>query len=102
MADQSQSSSFQAIFESALHHYQIQTDTPLVSHPLAEKLQNCESVEFVIAVLQDQARAISQFQGYNNRITKSLKVIVSVLYTLSASTAAIGLVRRNVSIGVPH
>ena len=100
MDDQSQSSSFRVLFESALHHYQIQTGTSLVGHPLAEKLQNCESAESVTAVLQDQVRAFSQFQRDNSRITKSLKGVVSVLYTLSASTAAISLVRRKVLRGV--
>ena len=100
MDDQSQSSSFRVLFESALHHHQIQTGTSLVGHPLAEKLQNCESAESVTAVLQDQVRAFSQFQRDNSRITKSLKGVVSVLYTLSASTAAISLVRRKVLRGV--
>jgi hypothetical protein len=102
MGDQSQTSSFRALFESALHDYQIQTGTALPSHPLAEKLQNCESVESVTAVLQDQARAFSEFRGDNGRTTKSLKGVVSVLYTLSTSTAAIGLVRRKALIGLPH
>ena len=102
MGDQSQSYRLRALFESALHDYQIQTGTPLASHPLAEKLQNCDSVDSVTAVLQDQARAFSEFRGDNGRFTKSLKGIVAVLYTLSTSTAAIGLVRRKASIGVPH
>ena len=76
--------------------------TPLASHPLAEKLQNCNSVESITAVLQDQAQAFCEFRGDNGKITKSLEGIVSVLYTLSASIAAIGLVRRKASIGVPH
>jgi len=101
MGDQSQSSRFRALFESALQDYQIQTGTALASHPLAGKLQNCDSVESVTIVIQDQARAFSQFRGDNARITKPLKGIVSVLYTLSASTAAIGLVRRKAPIGVP-
>lgn len=102
MGDQPQSSSFRALFESALHDYQLQTGTTLASHPLAEKLQDCDSVESVTTVLQDQARAFNEFRGDNGRITTSLKGIVSVLYTLSTSTAAIGLVRRSPLICVPH
>ena len=93
MSDPSQSSRFRALFEAALQDYQIQTGTTLVNHPLAEKLQNCNSVESVTAVLQEQARAFNEFLGDNGRITKSLKGIVSVLYTLSSSAASIGLVR---------
>ena len=102
MGDQSQSSRFQALFESALQDYQNQTGNALASHPLAEKLQLCDSVGSVTDVLQDQARAFSEFRGDNGRTARSLKGIVSVLYTLSASIAVIGLVRRKASIGVPH
>ena len=102
MGDQSQSSRFRTLFESALLDYQSQTGTALASHPLAEKLQNCDSVESVTALLQDQARAFSEFRGDGGRISKSLKGIVAVLYTLSASTATIGLVRRKASISVSH
>jgi hypothetical protein len=102
MGDQSQSSHFRALFESALQDYQSQTGTALVSHPLAEKLQNCDSVESVTAVLQDQARVFSEFRGDNGRITKSLKGVVAVLYPLSAGIASIGLVRHKASIGVSY
>ena len=103
MSDQLQlSSRFRVLFESALQDYQIQTGTTLASHPLAEKLQNCNSVESVTALLQDQARTFTEFRGDNGRITKSLKGVVSVLYTLSTSTASIGLVRRKASMGIPY
>ena len=85
-----------------MQDYQIQTGTALASHPLAKKLQDCDSVDTVTTVLQDQARAFSEFRGDNGRIAKSLKGIVSVLYTLSISTPAIGLVRRRPLIGIPH
>ena len=100
MADQSQSSHFRVLFESALQDYQKQTGTTLASHPLAEKLQNCDSAESVTALLQEQARAFTEFRGGDGKIMKSLTTVVSVLYTLSASTAlggAIGLVRRKAS-----
>ena len=98
MGDQSQSSRFRALFDSALQDYQSQTCTTLSSHPLAEKLQHCDSVESITAVLQDQARVFSNFRGGEGRIMKSLKTVVSVLYALSGNSAigeAIGLVRRN-------
>jgi hypothetical protein len=105
MADQSQSSHFRVLFESALQDYQIQTDTTLANHPLAEKLQYCDSVESVTAVLQDQAQAFTEFRGGDGRIMKSLKTVVSVLDSLSTSTTlgeAIGLVRRKASTYVLH
>ena len=101
MADQSQSSHFRVLFESALQDYQIQTGTTLV----AGQLQNCDSVESVTAALQEQARGFTEFRGGDGRIMKSLKTVVSVLDSLSTSTAlgeAIGLVRRKASTYVLH
>lgn len=102
MSDQSRSSRFRALFGAALQDYQNQTGTALVNHPIAEKLQNCNTVESVTAVLQAQARAFNEFLGDNGRIAKSLNSIVSVLYTLSSSAASIGLVRREGLIAVSH
>ena len=105
MDHQSQSSRFRVLFESALQDYQIQTGTTLPNHPLAEKLQNCNSVESVTAVLQEQARAFIEFRGGDGRIMKSLKNVVSVLDSLSTSTdlgEAIGLVSRKASTILLH
>ena len=99
MAEQLQFSRFRLLFESALQDYQNQTGTTLANRPLTEKLQNCDSVESVTAVLQEQARAFTEFRGDDGRFMKSLRGVVSVLYMLSASTAlgeAIRLVCLNV------
>jgi hypothetical protein len=119
MSDHPGSSRFRVLFEAALQQYEKQTEIPLAKHPLAEQLvpsrirslpsflplllQNCDSVESVIAVLQEQVRAFSEFRG-SDRIMKSLKGVVSVLSTLSAVadlSDSIGLVRRKVPIGCP-
>jgi len=105
MAGPSQSSHFRAIVESALQDYQNQTGTTLASHELAKKIQGCDSVHSVIAVLQAQARAFRRFRRGDGRITKSLDRVVSVLYTLSTSInfgEANGLVRLKVLMGAPH
>jgi len=104
MSDQSQSSRFRLLFESALQEYQTQTGTTLAAHPLAEKLQHCDSIESITTVLEEQARAFNEFRGGDGRVMKSLKTVVSVLHTLSVSTVlgeAIGLVCSKISIGVP-
>jgi hypothetical protein len=103
MGDKSQSSRFQALFEYALEDYQSHTGTVLADHPLAQQLKNCGSIESVTAVLQAQVRAFSEFRGDNDIIMKSLNHVVSVLYSLSVSTAlgeAIGKVRRSGLISV--
>jgi hypothetical protein len=96
MGDHSQSSRSRIAFESALHDYQTQTGTTLASHPLTEQLKNCDSVESVTAVLQEQARAFSDIRGGDRKIMELLGRIVSALHTLSASAVlgeAIDLVR---------
>ena len=98
MTDHPGSSRFRVLFEAALQQYESQTEIPLAKHPLAEQLQNCDSVDSVIALLQGQVQAFSEFRG-TDRIMKSLKGIVSVLSTLSAVvdlSDSIGLVRRKV------
>ena len=103
MADQSQSSHFRILFESALQDYQNQTGTTLATHPLAQQLQNCHSIESVTSVLQDQAQAFREFRGGDSRIMKSLKGVVSVLYTLDAGAAlgeAIALVCRKILLSI--
>ena len=86
---------FQALFKSALQDYEKQTGIPLAKHQLAEKLQNCQSVDSVTTLLQEQAQAFNEFRG-RDKITKSLKSVVSVLSKVSATVALgqdFGLVR---------
>ena len=95
MSDQSGSSHLQVLFEAALRDYEKQTGIALAKHPLAEQLQNCDSVESVTAVLREQTQAFSEFQG-KDKVSKPLEKAVSILYTLSATANLgqdIGLVR---------
>ncbi|KAN0113682.1 hypothetical protein V8E52_007481 [Russula decolorans] len=88
MSDQPRVSHFQVLFESALQDYERQTGITLANHPLAERLQTCESAESVTALLQEQARALSEFRE-SDKIMRSLKNVVSILSKISA-TAALG------------
>ena len=95
MTDQSGSSHLQVLFEAALQDYQKQTGIALAEHPLAEKLQNCNSVESVTTVLREQTQAFSDFRG-KDKVLKPLKTVLSGLHKLSAAAdfgAAVGLVR---------
>jgi hypothetical protein len=105
MVDQSKSSRFRVLVESALQDYQSQTGTRLTSHSLAKKLQGCDSVQSVNAILQAKARAFRRFRRGDGRITRSLERVVSVLYTLPTSTGlgeAIGLVRWKMLMGTSN
>ena len=104
MSDQSGSSRFDTLFESALHDYEEQTGISLAKHPLAEQFQNCQSVDSVTALFQEQARAFSDFRG-SDKIMKSLKGVVSALSGVSAIAALgqdIGMVCPRLLMGVPH
>ena len=95
MSNQSGSSHLQALFEAALQDYQKQTGIELAKHPLAEKLQNCDSVESVTIVLREQTQAFDEFLG-KDKVLKPLKTVLSGLHKLSAAAdfgTAIGLVR---------
>ena len=92
MADQSGSVSFQKLLESALLRYEKKTGVTLSQHPLALQLQSCKSVEAFNYLLQDKAKDVRE----SERITKSMKTIVSTLTPLSSAASlpdAVGLVR---------
>ena len=95
MTDQPGSSHLQVLFEAALQDYQKQTGIALAEHPLAEQLQNCDSVESVTAVLREQTQAFSESQE-KDKILKPLKKAISTLCKLSAAASFgqdLGLVR---------
>jgi len=87
MSDPSGSSRLQALFELALRDYESTTNITFAKHPLAKKLENCHSVESIIGLLQDQAKA---FRG-SDRIMRSIESTVSVLDQLSAITSLGGV-----------
>ena len=92
MANQSGSVSFQRFLESALLQYEKKTGVTLSKHPLALQLQSCNSVEDFNYLLQDKAKDVRE----SERITKSMKTIVSILTPLSSVASlpdTVGLVR---------
>jgi hypothetical protein len=85
MSDAS-SSTLPLLFDAALQNYEKQTRMKLVDHPFAKQLENCHSVDSVMDILQQQARALTEFRGDDGKVVKSLKQIVHVVHTLSTST----------------
>lgn len=81
MADQSGpgSTRFRGLFDSALRAYEKETGVTLANHPLAIKLQCCDTTEGITALLKDQAKDFRQ----SEKITKSVETIVSILTPLS-------------------
>jgi fungal STAND N-terminal Goodbye domain len=96
-----QTSFFRDIFNAALRDYQNQTGNSLIDHPFAKQLESCDSVDSVIAILQEQAHVFGEFRGDDGKLIKSMKYSVNILYTLSMSAQGIGLVRSNPFIDIP-
>ena len=91
MANQSGSASFQRVLDSALLRYEKKTGVSLSKHPLALQLQSCNSVEDFDNLLQDKAKNVKE----SERITKTMRTIVSILNPLSFLASipdAVGLV----------
>jgi hypothetical protein len=104
MSDQSASSHLKVLFEAALQDYETQTGIQLATHPLSERLQECDSVESITAVLHEQTQAFNQFRG-KEKFIKLLKNSVSVLYKLSACAKLgelIGVVRLKALTGISY
>jgi hypothetical protein len=97
MSDQSGPCHFQELLDAAFQDYEKQTGKTLVNHPLAEKLQSCDSVDSVAAVLREQTETSSEIQG-KDKVLKPLKNVLSSLHKLSSAPALnfgqhLGLVR---------
>ncbi|KAH9165972.1 hypothetical protein EDB89DRAFT_261326 [Lactarius sanguifluus] len=86
-------SNFQTVFHASLRAYEKQTKKDLLSHPLAARLDSCDSPAAILAVLQDQVQEFEQSQSVDERLTKWLDPTVNVLYAFSATLGeGIGLV----------
>lgn len=86
-------SSFQSTFSDALQLYKKRTRGDLILHPLAARLQSCDTPGAILAVLQEQARAINQSWNTDEKLAMWLDPIVNVLYALSSNLGeGVGLV----------
>ena len=76
----STSSNFRLIFDNALKTYKKSTKQDLLKHPLANRLQACNSPSSILAVLQEQVQQLNESQRSNS---KWLDPTVNVLLTFS-------------------
>jgi hypothetical protein len=94
MADQSGSTRFRELFNSALRAYEKETGVTLSNHRLAVELQYCDTIEGITVLLQGQAKDFKK----SETIIKSVETIVSILTPLSLAASlpdTVGLVRQN-------
>ncbi|KAF8502052.1 hypothetical protein F5888DRAFT_1904491 [Russula emetica] len=80
----SSSSNFQLIINNALDKYKKRTKSDLLAHPLATRLQTCNSPAAIIAVLQEQVKGLDQSQSSDERWSKWLDPTVNVLQAFSS------------------
>lgn len=87
------STSFETIFTAALKEYKKQTKRDIASHPLATRLQSCDSPHAILAMLRDQVQRFDQSQSVDEKWMKWLDPTVNVLFAFSATLGnGIGLV----------
>ncbi|KAN0109637.1 hypothetical protein V8E52_009074 [Russula decolorans] len=79
----SSSSSFHLIINNALKAYEKRTKNNLLSHPLAEQLQTCNSPGDILLVLQQQVQENNRSQSGDEMLTKWLDPTVKVLYSFT-------------------
>jgi hypothetical protein len=94
MSGQPGRSHFQGLFEAAFQDYETVTGKSLADHPLAEKLQSCNSVESVAALLDSETS--SELAG-KDKVLEPVKNVLSVLQNLSSAGnfgQDLGLVRQ--------
>ena len=72
------------LFEAALEDYKQQTGIELAKHPLAERLQDCDSVESVTAILREQTQDFKEFRD-NDKVLKPLKKVLTILHMLPST-----------------
>jgi len=99
MGDHSESNRIQSLFESTLQDYGAKTGVILTEHPFTLQLQNCDSVEATTTFLRQEARASSDFQGWDrimNAITSTVSILFRLFTTASLGGATISFVRRKV------
>ena len=83
-AASSSSSNFQLIIDNALDTYKKRTKKDLLAHPLAARLQTCDTPSDIIAILQEQVQGPDQSRSSNERRTKWLDPTVNVLHAFSS------------------
>ena len=79
----STSSNFQLIFDNALKAYKMRTKNDLLTHPLAGRLEACDSASSILTILQEQVEEFNQSQRRNERWTRWLDPTVKVLHAFS-------------------
>ena len=74
---------FKSILDDALTEYQKKTKKNLLEYWLATELKSCESIDVVLGILQDQAKAIERTSAADQRLMNRIGSSVNVLSSIS-------------------
>jgi len=89
----SSSSTFLPIFTAALETYEKTTKKEILTHPLAARLQSCDSPAAILSVLQGLVQQLDESRRSDQGLTNWLRPTVNVLFALSATLGeSVGLV----------
>ena len=87
------SSKFQVIISNSLDTYRKRTKRDLLTHPLASRLQACDTPAAILTIIREQIHGLGQSQSGAERWSKWLDPTVNVLFAFSATIGAgVGLV----------
>ena len=92
------SDNFKFVFNAALADYLDKTGVDLTKDSSTEKLQNCQSADAILELLQDKANQFKDCRNGNHKLINSLKPVVQVLHTFSG---VLGGVAGLVSASMP-
>ena len=89
------SSKFQLIISNALDTYRKRTKNDLLTHPLAVRLQACDTPAAILTILREQIHGLDQSGSSAERWSKWLDPTVNVLFAFSTTIGAgVSLVSR--------
>ena len=74
---------FKSILDDALTEYQKKTKKNLIDYWLAIELKACESIDAVLDILRDQAKAIERTSAGDERLMKCIGSSANVLSSIS-------------------
>jgi len=89
-------SNYHLVFDNAIEAYKKKTKKDLRSHPLLDKLQNCDSPDAVLSILYQQIPEFDQSCATDDNLTKWLNPTVNVLCTFS------GVIGGGISLASPN
>ena len=74
---------FKSILDDALTKYQKKTKKNLLDYWLATELKNCESIDAILGILQDQAKTIERTSAGDQSLMKYIGSSVNLLSSIS-------------------